>query len=148
MMSASASSSSTTSTSISLIWLAWQREAEPGSLGRGGVQPDAAAEVLDDLAAHGQPDAGARVGAALVEPLEQHEYPLGVLRLDPDAVVGEREDLEPAVGPGGDDDARRGGAAELQRVAEQVLEHRGQQREFRHHQRQASRPPRRTWFLD
>src|SRR5580698_3402831 len=111
MMSASAASSSTTSTSISFIWFTWHRKAEPGALGHCGIQPDAAAEILDDLAAHGQPDAGARLGAALVEPLKQHEYPLGVLRRDPDAEIGEREDLEPAVGPGGDDDARRGGAA-------------------------------------
>src|SRR5580658_8917619 len=131
MMSASASSSSTTSTSISFIGrLSRQREAEPGAVSLRGIEPDAAAEVLDDLAAHGQADTGARVGAALVEPLEQHEYPVGVLRRDPDAVIGEREELEPAVRPGRDDDARRRGAAELERVAEQVLEHRGQERQF------------------
>src|SRR5580704_18476043 len=114
MMSASASSSSTTSTSISFIGrLPRQREAEPGALGRRGLKPDPAAEVLDDLAAHGQADPGTRVGAALIEPLEQHKHPLGFLRCDPDAVIGEREALESAVRPGRDHDTRRRGTAEL-----------------------------------
>ena len=53
-----------------------------------GVEPDAPAVILDDLAAHRQPDAGARVGLLGVQALEDHEDPLRVLRLDADAVVG------------------------------------------------------------
>src|SRR2546430_10073513 len=35
-----------------------------------------------------------RVGAPLVQALEDHEDPFGVLRVDPDAVVAEREQPE------------------------------------------------------
>ena len=52
-----------------------------------GVEPDPAAVVLDDLAAHREADAGALVGAAGVQALEDDEDPVGVLGLDPDAVV-------------------------------------------------------------
>src|SRR5579862_1983681 len=136
MMSASPSSSSTSSTLIAFrspgsaigvllvrVGRPGQREAEPGALAGRRVEPDPPAEVLDDLPAHGQSDAGARV-AAVVEALEKHEYALGVLRVDPQAVVGEREQPEGILPAGRDDDARRPLARELQRVAEQVLEHR------------------------
>src|SRR5213080_3473306 len=43
-----------------------QREQEPRAFGTRRVQPDPAAEILDDLPGHGQADAGARVGAPLV----------------------------------------------------------------------------------
>src|SRR5215471_19212025 len=36
-----------------------QGEAEPRAAGEGGVEPDPAAEVVDDLPGHGQADAGA-----------------------------------------------------------------------------------------
>src|SRR6187200_2498213 len=65
-----------------------EARAAPG-LGRG--EPDAAAVELDDLAAHGQADAGAIVGIARVQALEDHEDPVGVLVVDPDPVVGHRE---------------------------------------------------------
>src|SRR5580700_11721957 len=39
-----------------------QGEAEPRAAGERGVEPDPAAKVLDDLAGHGQADAGPRVG--------------------------------------------------------------------------------------
>src|SRR6516225_11195680 len=71
-----------------------QGEEEPRAAGEGGVEPDPAVEVLDDLPGHGQADASARVGAPLVQPLEDHEDALGVLRLDPDPVVAEREQPE------------------------------------------------------
>src|SRR3984957_17075882 len=77
-----------------------QREAEPRAAGEGGVEPDLAAEVLNDLAGHGQADAGARVRAPLVQPLEDHEDALSVLRLDPDPVVAEREQPERLVTAG------------------------------------------------
>src|SRR5579859_3788214 len=98
MISASPSSSSTSSTSTGsgrltrsvAIGFSAQGKGERGVLGR-GVQPDAAAEVLDDLTAHGQADPGAGKGAALVQPLEQPEDPLRVLGVDADAVVGDGE---------------------------------------------------------
>src|SRR2546430_7579804 len=71
-----------------------------------------------------------RVGAPLVQALEDHEDPFGVLRVDPDAVVAEREQPERLVPGAGDHDARRLAAAELPRVAEQVLEHRREQRQL------------------
>src|ERR1700683_2973608 len=88
-----------------------QRKAEPRAVGIGGVQPDLAAEVIDDLPAHGQADAGALVGGPVVQPLEDHEDALGVLRVDAHAVVGEREQPELPVAAGGDDDAGRLAAA-------------------------------------
>src|SRR5579871_1317940 len=90
-----------------------QGEVEPRAAGERGVEPDPAAEVVDDLAGHGQADAGARVGAALVQPLEDHEDALGVLRLDPDPVVAEREQPERLVTADRDHDAGRLPAAEL-----------------------------------
>src|SRR5271156_6221794 len=65
-----------------------QSEAESGAAGVRGVEPDLAAEILDDFPGHGQADAGARVSGPLVQALEDHENPFRVLRLDADAVVG------------------------------------------------------------
>src|SRR5580692_8275231 len=103
-MSTSPSSSSTSRTStisraassvIGFLVFRWcrfhrlrrhgQREQEPGAFGTGGVEPDLPAKVLDNLPGHGQADAGARVGAPVVQALEDNEDPLGVLRLDADA---------------------------------------------------------------
>src|SRR6185503_8768570 len=64
-----------------------QREQEPPAFGVARVQPDPPAKVLDDLPGHGHPDAGARVGGPLVQALEDHEDPFGVVGLDPDTVV-------------------------------------------------------------
>src|SRR5689334_22157799 len=55
------------------------------------LQPDPAAVELHDLAAQRQPDSGAPVLIAQVQPLEDHEDPLGVLRLDADPVVADPE---------------------------------------------------------
>ena len=57
-----------------------------------GLDPDAPAVALDDLLADRQADAGARVLVAAVQPLEDDEDPLDVLRLDADAVVAHREE--------------------------------------------------------
>src|ERR1039457_646953 len=54
----------------------------------------AVTKVLNDLPGHGQADAGTRGGGPLVQALEDDENPVGVLRFDPDAVVGEREQPE------------------------------------------------------
>src|SRR5207245_11000974 len=94
------------------------------------------AVILRDLPCNGQADAGTRVGGPLVQALEYHEDPFGVLGLDPDAVVAEGEQPERLVPGAGDHDTRRLAAAELQRVAEQVLEDRGEQRQLGQYQRQ------------
>src|SRR6266566_3790947 len=78
-----------------------QREQEPRAFGVSRVEPDPPAKILDDLPGHGEADAGARVGAPLVQALEDHEDPLGVLRFDPDAVVSECEQPERLVAAGG-----------------------------------------------
>src|SRR5262245_37616776 len=92
-------------------------EAEPGPGGDRGVQPDLAPVILDELPAHGQPDAGARVGLLPVQSLEDHEDTFGVLGCYPDSVVGHGEQPETIPGaPRGDVDVRRVVAVKLQRV--------------------------------
>src|SRR3954449_12622976 len=93
-----------------------EREAEARSAAVLGVEPDAPAVVLDDLAAHREADPGARVLALAVQPLEDHEDALGVVRLDADPVVEERDLPELAVPVSLDHDVRRVVAAELEGV--------------------------------
>src|SRR2546430_1702399 len=64
-----------------------QREKERGALARLRLDPDAAAVALDDLLADREPDPRARVLVLPVQPLENDEDPLEVLRVDADAVV-------------------------------------------------------------
>src|SRR5271165_4044089 len=122
-MRTSPSSSSTKSTSTGLR--SSRLAIGPLVVGDSGIEPDPATEVVDDLAAHGQADAGTRICGPLVQPLEDEENAISVLRLDADSVIRDREHPERAVAVGRDDDARRLLALELQRVAEQVLEHQG-----------------------
>src|SRR3984957_4669742 len=105
-------------------------EPEPGALGDAGVEPDPAAEVLDDLPAHGQADPRSRVRGPLVQALKDQENAVSILRLDADSVVGDGKRPERAVGLGRDDNARRLLAPELECVADQVLEDHGHQREL------------------
>src|ERR1043165_9905826 len=95
---------------------------ELAALARGRAHPDAAAVALDDFLADGEPDAGARILAHGVQPLEEHEDALEVLRLDADAVVGHRDAPLARLLRRRDVDARHGAATELERVAHQVLE--------------------------
>src|SRR3984885_9755224 len=147
VMRMSPSSSSTWSTSTSLKpsrsaigplnWFVRRHgEAEPGALGDAGVEPDPAAEVLDDLPAHRQADARSRVRGPLMQALEDQENAVSILRFDPDSVIGDGKRPERAVALGRDDDARRLLAGELQRVADQVLEDDRHQRELPPHHRQ------------
>src|SRR5690606_13835239 len=92
-----------------------------------GVQPDPAAVELHDLLAHRQSDAGAAVLVPGAQPLEDDEDPLGVLRVDADAVVGAAEDPLVALAPGADVHPGVALAAELDRVAHQVEEDLGEQ---------------------
>src|SRR6476661_1763836 len=75
-----------------------QRETEAGAAGRGGFGPDAAAVLLDDQLAEGQPEAGARTGAVALD--EALENALAVLERDARAVVANHEVDVAAVGAG------------------------------------------------
>src|SRR5262252_6044669 len=88
------------------------------------VDPDVAAVEVDDLAAQGQADAGPRVGLARVQPLEDHEYPLGVGRGDADPVVAasERPDAVITLLSRDPDHRVLVKAPELDRIGDQVLE--------------------------
>src|SRR6266851_4972251 len=68
-----------------------QREAEFCSVLIGGVQPDPPAVVLDDLAAHREPDAGPGVRIPVMQPLEDHEDTVCILRFDSYCSIGHRE---------------------------------------------------------
>lgn len=86
------------------------------------VDPDGAPVELDDLLAHREADSAAGVGVLGVQPLEDHEHLVGVLRCDADAVVGDGEPPQFAVPVRRDVDLRRfARAAELDGVAYQVL---------------------------
>src|SRR5262249_38805714 len=84
-----------------------------------GFYPNLAAVSLDNFLADGQADAGAREGAACVQPLEHAEDALEVPRLDADAVVGNGEVPGAVLRTGLDANGGRPGAAELDGVAEQ-----------------------------
>ena len=56
-----------------------------------GVDPDSSSVILDDFLAQRQSDTGALVIVARMQPLEDDEHLLGVLAVDPDAVVGDSE---------------------------------------------------------
>src|SRR5215471_1386659 len=114
----------------------WQGKPETGPGRDRRVEPDPAAVILDDLPYHGQAYPGSRIGRLVVQPLENHEYPLGVFRLDTDSIVAEREQPELAVPADRDGDPGRLVRAELQRVVDQVLEHGGQQRGLAEHHQQ------------
>src|SRR5262245_30500943 len=57
----------------------WQSETEPAARGHARVQPDPPAVVFDDLAAHREADAGARVVGLVVQALEDHEDAFGIV---------------------------------------------------------------------
>src|SRR5919108_5862379 len=99
-----------------------QCERERASLARFGLHPDAAGMVLHDLLGDRQTDAGAGIPAATVQALKDQEDALDVLRLDADAVVPQPEKpiLPPTLRPNVDEDRLL--AAELDSVAEQILE--------------------------
>src|SRR3546814_18485187 len=77
---------------------------------------------LHDLAAQGQADARPGVRLAVVEPLEDDEDPLRELRFDADAVVAAAQVPHGPLAAGRAVHLGRGVRAELERVADQVLE--------------------------
>src|SRR6267378_7332782 len=90
------------------------------------ADPDTPAVALRDFLADGEPDAGSRVLAHRMQALEEHEDALEVLRLDADAVVGDADVPLARLLDRADMDAGHLLAAELERVADEVLEHLGE----------------------
>src|SRR5438132_848988 len=86
------------------------------------ADPDAPAVALGDLLTDRKPDAGPGVLAHRMQALEQHEDALEVLRLDADAVVGDADVPLAGLLHRADMDVRPRRAAELERIADQVLE--------------------------
>src|SRR4051794_7503419 len=152
MSTTSPGSSSTSSTLIGSA-SGWVMSRESEAEGRArvrrlGIQPHAPVVVLDDLAAHRQADAGALVARTRVQALEDHEDPVGVLVVDADPVVLAAEAPEAAVALRREPDDRRRVAAELDRVADQVLEHEPQQPGVAAHGGQRARFDRRAALVD
>src|SRR6267378_7242348 len=87
------------------------------------ADPDAPAVALGHLLADREPDAGSRVFAHRMQALEQHEDAVEVLRLDADAVIGDADVPLARFLHRADMDAGHLLAAELERVADEVLEH-------------------------
>src|SRR6266480_7803972 len=85
--SSSTSSTSTTraaaSSVIGILVLGERGQGEPetGPCGDRGVEPDPAAVVLDDLLYHGEAYSRTGIGRLVVQALEDHEDPVGVLGL-------------------------------------------------------------------
>src|SRR5690349_9099827 len=101
VISTSPGSSSTSSTSTTRAWTSvigilvlgerGQSEPETGASGDRGVEPDPATVIFNDFLYHGQAYACAGIGGLVVQALEDHENPVGVLGLDPDPIVAEGE---------------------------------------------------------
>src|SRR5215831_14285531 len=154
VISTSPGSSSTSNTSIALVLppsvtgmlvlrKRWQGKPKTGPGRNRRVEPDPATVILDDLPYHGQAYSDARIGRFVVQPLENHKYSFRVFRLDAYSIVAEREQPELAVPADRDGDPGRLVRAELQRVADEVLEHGGQQRRLAEHHRQLAHLDRR-----
>src|SRR5262249_2952456 len=140
-------SSSTSSTSTTLVSAlsaigvlvlgeCGQGEPETRPCSDRGVEPDPATVILDDFLDHGETYSRAGIGRLVVQALEDHEDPVGVRGPDPDPIVAEREQPVGAVAPRRYRNPGRLIRAELQRVADQVLEYGGEQRRLAEHHRQ------------
>src|SRR4051812_6203831 len=99
-----------------------QLNPEGPPLARLALSPDPPAVVLDDPLAYRQADSRARIAAAAVQAMERLEDLARVLRVHPDAVVGHREAHHAVVALGGHRHVRIP-FGELDRVADEVLEH-------------------------
>src|SRR6267143_633317 len=97
-------------------------EIERRTLAGRRLDPDAAAVPFHDPPAHGQPDARARVFAPGVQALKNHEDALEVRRRDADAVVPNGEYAFGGAGLHADVDLRSLATAELDGVADEVLQ--------------------------
>ena len=97
-------------------------QTESGALPGLRFDRDAAAVPLDDLLADGQPDAGAGVLGACVQPLKHAEDPFEVLWFDAQAVVSHREGPLRAAILGGRDVDLGIRALVLDGVGDEILE--------------------------
>jgi hypothetical protein len=85
--------------------------------------PYALGVLLDDLLTDGQPNARSSVFVASMQALEHAEDPLEILRIDADAIIGDRKNVAVGgVNGGRDVDPRRRRSMILDRIADQVLE--------------------------
>src|SRR5262249_42616405 len=124
-------------------------EAERAALAGLRFDPNTAAMTFHDLLANGQADARAGVLRPGVQALEDEKNPLGMLWGDADAVIADGEDPLPALGPGADVNARRlSRLAELDGVADEVLEQLGQLGSVRQHRGQVLGADLRAALLD
>jgi hypothetical protein len=104
--------------------------------------------ALDYAFTDRQADAATRVLVAGVQALEDAEYAPGVTRVDPDAVVGHGESPTVVVALGLHVHARRSLAAELDPVADQVLEQLAQLAGISTHRRQVAHDDHRAGVRD
>src|SRR5712691_8957668 len=93
------------------------------SLTRGRLDPHTPAVPLDDLFADGQPDTCARIFLPSMQALEDVKDALGMPRLESNSVIAHGKAPLLSVLFGGDVDAGALTAAELDGIAEQVLQH-------------------------
>ena len=91
-------------------------------MSRFGFYPDSSAVSLNNFLAQRQANARSGIFLAGVQPLENHKYTLGILRLDANAVVFYDELPSMACMAGTDVDLRWKVAAELDGVAYEILE--------------------------
>src|SRR5258708_23481916 len=113
------------SSAIRIFLAMGQREGEAGALAEAALDPHAAAEMLDDLAADVQPEAAAvRLGgervAHLAELVEDHALVGGI---DARAVVAHLDAQRAGLLPERHANAAASGLAELRRVRQQVQHH-------------------------
>lgn len=114
----------------------WKSHNKSGALAGPAVGCQRPAVALDNLAAHGQPDAGPLVNVMPVKALKRHENSVQVFLVEPDAVVLYGDATPGAAGgsptvlrlldveelcPNGDN---RGGVGfvELDRISDQILQ--------------------------
>src|ERR1035441_1380499 len=95
-------------------------KVECGALAGLGLDPDRSAMPLDDFLADGQADARARIDLAGMQPLEDLEYPVKILRLDANPIIAHGEYPAPILLLSADMDARRRLAVKLEGVANEV----------------------------
>ena len=98
-------------------------EEERRPLPRLALEPDAAVMPLQDLLDDSKTDACSRILLLSMQTLEHLEQLVGVLGVDAYAVVLDREDPIASLAAGRNIDSQWLGSTELDRVAEQVLEH-------------------------
>src|SRR5512132_1609815 len=96
-------------------------ERERGALARLGFYPYASTMALHNFLADGQTDAGSGIFVPRVEPLKNDEDPIGILWIDPDAMITHGKYPFACRALRGDMNARRLFATEFDGVAQQIL---------------------------